>query len=79
MRTRAWIEAAVAALAAIAGLATAIYPTWFEALFEASPDAGSGALEWAIAIALLLAAVVLALLARRDFRLPRAGATEADG
>lgn len=78
MRVRAWIEAVVAVLAAIAGLATAIYPTWFEALFEVSPDAGSGALEWAIAIALLLAAVVLALLARRDFRLRRAATAETD-
>lgn len=68
----------VAGLAAIAGLATAINPTWFEALFEASPDAGSGALEWSITIALLLAAVILALLARRDFRLGRTGTAETD-
>jgi protein-S-isoprenylcysteine O-methyltransferase Ste14 len=79
MRTRAWIEVVVAVLAAIAGLATAIYPRWFEALFEASPDDGSGALEWLIAVALLLAAVVLAVLARRDFRLPRTKIVEADG
>lgn len=78
MRVRGWVEAVVAVLAAIAGLATLIYPTWFEALFEASPDSGSGALEWVIAIALLLAAVVLAVLARRDFRLGRAATADAD-
>jgi hypothetical protein len=78
MRMRAWVEAVVAALAGLAGLTTAIKPTWFEALFEASPDAGSGALEWIIAIVLLLVALVLAILAGRDFRTHRTRVTETD-
>lgn len=67
-RLRAWAEVVFAVLAAVAAVATAVYPTWFEAFFEESPDSGSGALEWVVAIALALAAVVLSLLARRDFR-----------
>ena len=74
-RGRAWVETVLAGLAALAGLATAIYPTWFEALFEESPDAGSGALEWAITGGLLLASLALGLAARRDFRRRRTAAT----
>jgi MFS superfamily sulfate permease-like transporter len=67
-RGRAWVETVLAGLAALTGLATAIYPAWFEALFGESPDAGSGAFEWAITGGLLVASLVLALAARRDFR-----------
>jgi hypothetical protein len=68
MKIRAWIEMVLAVLAAIVGIVTAIYPSWFEALFEMSPDKGSGALEWAIAITLIATSLVLSFLARRDFR-----------
>lgn len=68
LRKRAWVETVLAGLAALAGLATAIYPAWFEALFAESPDAGSGAFEWAITGGLLLASLALALAAGRDFR-----------
>jgi hypothetical protein len=68
VKIRAWIESVLAVLAAVVGIVTAVYPTWFEALFEASPDKGSGAFEWAIAIALITTSVVLSFLARRDFR-----------
>jgi hypothetical protein len=62
---------------AVAGVATAIYPPWFEALFDASPDAGSGVFEWAIAIALMLVAVMSSMLARRDLLRHRAALTDA--
>ena len=70
MRKRlAWTELVLAVLAGVTGVVTVIYPTWFEALFEASPDEGSGTLERAIAIALIIASVVLSFLAGRSFRL----------
>jgi energy-converting hydrogenase Eha subunit A len=72
IRKRAWVELLLAVLAAIVGIVTAVYPSWFEALFEASPDAGSGALEWLIAIALGLISAALSLLARENFRRPQA-------
>jgi TRAP-type mannitol/chloroaromatic compound transport system permease small subunit len=69
---RAWADILLAIFAAVGGIATVVYPRWFEAMFEASPDAGSGALEWMITIGLLVVSVALGLLARRDFRRHRA-------
>ena len=76
-RRRAWAEAILAVLALVTAIATALFPTWFEALFEASPDSGSGALEWSVAIALFVAFAALSLSARRDFRLSRSPLSDA--
>ena len=46
-------------------IVTAIWPTWIETLFEASPDGGSGTLEMLIAVPFGIAAVVSGLLAHR--------------
>jgi protein-S-isoprenylcysteine O-methyltransferase Ste14 len=70
-RIRAWAEAVLAVVALIAAVVTALFPTWFEALFEASPDSGSGALEWAVTIGLVVVSLGLSFFARRDFRLSR--------
>jgi amino acid transporter len=75
-KRRAWIEAAFALAAGVVGVVTVIFPTWFEAMFEASPDEGSGALEIGIAIALILASLVLAAMAVRDFGRLRASRTD---
>ncbi len=75
VRGRAWVGKVLAGPATLAGVVTVIYPAWFEALFDASPDAGSGVFEWAIASALLLTSLALALLARRQFRRPGTAAT----
>ena len=48
-----------------------IWKDWIEILFEVEPDAGSGALEWAIAGGLLVVGVVFAVLARAEWRRPR--------
>ena len=66
--TRLRVEVILASLFALLAVLTAIWPTWIEALFEESPDAGSGAFEWAIVGAFGLLAVVSAVLARRDYR-----------
>jgi len=68
MKVRAWFELALAVVAAFVAIATCVYPTWFEKLFGASPDEGSGAFEWAFAIALIATSVFLSFLARRDFQ-----------
>ena len=63
-RIRLWIEVALAVLAAGLAILTLITREWIELLFGIDPDAGSGALEWAIVIALFIASVTLALIAR---------------
>ena len=70
-RTRAVIECFLAGLALVGAVVTAIFPTWFEALFESSPDSGSGALEWTVVLILAVAFLLFAILARRDFRIAR--------
>jgi ABC-type thiamin/hydroxymethylpyrimidine transport system permease subunit len=68
LRVRLRIEVVLAVIsAALCGL-TLVFPVWIEELTGLEPDAGSGALEWIIAGVFLVAAVVSAVLARRDYR-----------
>jgi len=59
---------ALAVISAVLGIATMLFPEWIEELTGLDPDAGSGALEWIITGAFLVAALISALLARRDTR-----------
>lgn len=66
---RARAETILAVVALTAAAVTAVFPTWFEALFEgSSPDSSSGALEWLVTTVLLAMSVALSWTARRDFR-----------
>jgi hypothetical protein len=60
-----WILAAVLALASIA---TIIWPRWVESLTGLEPDGGSGELEWWIVGLTMMFALVSAILSRRDYR-----------
>jgi uncharacterized membrane protein YidH (DUF202 family) len=71
MRARAWAETVLAMVAALVGILTLAYPTWFEALFEASPDEGSGTFERIVAVVLIAGSIALSLVARRDFHRTR--------
>lgn len=68
LRTRSLIETALATASAALFALTLVVPEWIEVTTGLDPDGGSGALEFAIAGALLLVAVGSALLARRDHR-----------
>lgn len=68
LRARMWIELVLAFATGLATVATVIWPTWIEALFEASPDGGDGSAERLFALAWLAATVFFAVLARRDRR-----------
>jgi hypothetical protein len=65
---RARIEAVLAALFAIAAVATAIWPTWIEDLTELEPDKGTGETEWWLVIVLGVAALVAAFRAVATLR-----------
>lgn len=60
------IEAGLAAVCAVAAVATAVWPQWIEELTGLEPDGGSGELEWLVVAVLAVAALLLAVLARRD-------------
>ncbi len=68
LRWRWRIEATLAGVGVALFLLTLVVPEWIEAVTGLEPDAGSGTLEFVIAAACLLAAVVSAVLARRDRR-----------
>ena len=67
-RVRFWIEVILAAVTAALLLLTLISREWVEEVFGVEPDAGSGALEWAIVVALALATVAFSLLARAEWK-----------
>jgi ABC-type thiamin/hydroxymethylpyrimidine transport system permease subunit len=68
LRMRLRIEVVLAVISAALCVLTLVFPEWIEELTGLEPDAGSGALEWIIAGIFLVAAVVSAVLARRDYR-----------
>jgi hypothetical protein len=68
LRRRLRIEVVLAVVSALLCVLTLVFPQWIEELTGFEPDAGSGALEWAVSGVFLVAAVVSAVLARRDYR-----------
>ena len=48
-----WLELVVAVTGFVMAIVTLVYPPWIEAVFGVDPDGGSGALEAAIATALV--------------------------
>ena len=65
-----WIAIAFAILGSTLLVLTMANPEWIEEVFKVEPDEGSGSLELAISIALLVIAVVSAWFAGFEFRRP---------
>lgn len=72
-RTSFWIESALAAVAAALAAANLVWRDWIEWIFGVDPDQHSGSAEWLIVGALFTAALVLALLAGKEWRTRRVG------
>jgi hypothetical protein len=70
-RIKFWLEVVLGLISLGLTLLTLIYRAWIEGLTGLDPDAGSGALEWAIVAALLSATITFAALARHDWHVAR--------
>jgi hypothetical protein len=68
MRTRVWLEGALAVGTGLLAVVTLINAEWIEWLTGKDPDGGSGALEWGLVLVLALASVAAGVVARRDYR-----------
>ncbi len=67
LRARFWLESALAALAILSSAAVLVEPHWIEEFLHASPDGGSGELEAVVPLVLGLAAIVMSLVAAREW------------
>lgn len=67
-RRRFWVELVAGAASAALALLTLITREWVELIFGVDPDGGDGSLEWLLVVALGVAALVLGLLARSEWR-----------
>jgi len=67
IRTRFWLETAIALATAALAIATVIVPAWIETVFGADPDGGSGVLEWGVTAAFALLTIVFAVAARLEY------------
>jgi hypothetical protein len=68
VRRRFWAESVTAAMAAVLALVTVVWPDWIEIVTDSAPDGGSGALERAVVAGLAAAAILLAAVARAEWR-----------
>lgn len=72
LKLRITIEAALGLVSLALCILTLVSGEWIEELTGLEPDAGSGALEWAIVIGFALAALACGALATRDHKRLRA-------
>jgi hypothetical protein len=66
-----WTEAVLAALSGVLAFTTVVWRDWIEVVFGVDPDRHSGALEWAIVAALVVAALGFGGLARSAWHAAR--------
>jgi hypothetical protein len=71
LRARFWVESTLTTLFALMAGLTLWQPACVEVLFSVDPDRGSGSLELGLTLALGAAALLLAVLARREWTRPR--------
>ena len=63
-----WIEVVLTAISGTLLVLTLVARDWIERVSGASPDQGSGETEWALTLAMLVATIVFAAVARWEWR-----------
>ena len=71
LRQRFWIESALSIASAALFVITLLWKDWIEIVLRVDPDAGSGALEWAIVAVAVWSTLGFAALARSEWRRAR--------
>jgi hypothetical protein len=74
VRGRFWLEALLASLCGLLAILTLFWRDWIEASTSFDPDHHNGSLEWAIVTGLAAAAIIVAYVARTEWRRARAAA-----
>ena len=69
---RFWLETILATVTGALFVLTLVTRDWIEAVFGVDPDQHNGSLEWFIVELLLAASLMLAALARTEWRKARA-------
>lgn len=72
LRTRFWLEIALASLCLFLAMLTLVSREWIEALTGLDPDHHNGSLEWAVVAVLFVATVAVGGAARSEWRRARA-------
>jgi hypothetical protein len=68
VRTRFWLEAALATISGLLAVATIVWPDWVELIFGIEPDAGSGSFEVAVTLIAIAATILFVLSAGMEWR-----------
>jgi hypothetical protein len=68
LRPLFWVEAVLAVLNAGLLVMTLVWTNWIELAFKLDPDAGSGAVEWAVVGLTLVLTLTFLALARSEWR-----------
>lgn len=68
VRTRFFVETALATLTTIFFVLTLVTREWIEVVFGVDSDGGDGSLEWAIVGVLFAVSVIFSVMARIEWR-----------
>ena len=74
VRIRFWLEVGLAVQCGSLAIVTLFWRNWIEALTGFDLDHHNGALEWAIVAGMAVISMVVALVARAEWRRPRVAA-----
>jgi hypothetical protein len=68
IRTRFWLESAIALVTAVLAVLTAAVPDWIETVLGVDPDGGNGLVEWGVTAAFAILMIGCAIAARLEYR-----------